>query len=156
ICPQGGGMYLLFAGTIFVGAALLFVVEPLFARMMLPLLGGSPAVWNTAIVFYQTMLLAGYAYVHLTTRWLSPRRQAFVHGAVLLLPVAVLPIAIPASWTPPAQSNPIPWLLALMTMAVGLPFFVVATTSPLLQKWFARTGHRLAGDPYFLYAASNL
>ena len=149
-------MYLLFAGTIFVGAALLFVIELMFARMILPLLGGSPAVWNTAMVFYQTALLAGYAYVHLTTRWLSPRRQALAHVAVLLLPLVVLPIAIPGHWTPPTQSNPIPWLLGLMTVAVGLPFFVVATTSPVLQNWFAGTGHRHAGDPYFLYAASNL
>ena len=149
-------MYPLFAGTIFVGAALLFIIEPLFARMMLPLLGGSPAVWNTAIVFYQTILLAGYAYVHLTTRCLSPRRQMWLHLVVLLLPLVALPIAIPGRWTPPTQSNPIPWLLALMAVAVGLPFFVVATTSPLLQKWFARTDHPHAGDPYFLYAASNL
>lgn len=149
-------MYLLFAGTIFVGAALLFIIEPLFARMILPLLGGSPAVWNTAIVFYQTVLLAGYAYVHFTTRWLSPRRQACAHIVVLLLPLVVLPIAIPGHWTPPTQSNPIPWLLGMMTVAIGLPFFVVATTSPLLQKWFSKTTHPHAGDPYFLYAASNL
>ena len=149
-------MYLLFAGTIFVGAALLFVIEPLFARMMLPLLGGSPSVWNTAIVFFQTMLLAGYAYVHFTTRRLSPRRQVWLHLTLLFMPLVVLPIAIPGGWTPPTQTNPTPWLLALMAAAVGLPFFVVATTSPLLQKWFAGTRHPQARDPYFLYAASNL
>ncbi len=149
-------MYLLFAGTIFVGAALLFIIEPLFARMMLPLLGGSPAVWNTAIVFYQTVLLAGYGYVHWMTRQLSPRRQVWLHLTLLFVPLVVLPIVIPGDWTPPRQTNPIPWMLALMAVAVGLPFFVVATTSPLLQKWFTGTRHPQAGDPYFLYAASNL
>jgi spermidine synthase len=134
----------------------LFIIEPLFARMMLPLLGGSPAVWNTAIVFYQTVLLAGYGYVHWMTRQLSPRRQVWLHLTLLFVPLVVLPIAIPGGWVPPTQTNPVPWMLALMAVAVGLPFFVVATTSPLLQKWFAGTGQPQARDPYFLYAASNL
>lgn len=142
--------------TIFVSATLLFLVQPLFARMALPLLGGAPAVWNTAQVFYQAALLLGYGYAHLTTRWLGVRRQAALHLALLSLPLLVLPIGIPAGWTPPRDGNPSLWLLTVLSVAVGLPFFVVSTSSPLLQKWFSGTGHRAAADPYFLYAASNV
>ncbi len=142
--------------AIFLSATLLFGVQPMFARMALPLLGGAPAVWNTALVFYQAALLAGYVYAHVTTRWLGVRRQAALHVIVLLLPLLVLPIGIPQGWTPTTTENPIPWLLALLLVAVGLPFWVVSASSPLLQKWFASTGHRSATDPYFLYAASNL
>jgi hypothetical protein len=142
--------------TAFASATLLFLIQPMFARMLLPLLGGAPAVWNTALVFYQAVLLAGYLYAHLTTRWLGGRRQWLVHAFLVLLPLIVLPIAVPGGWQPPTVSNPIPWLLALLTVAVGLPFFVISTSSPLLQAWYARTGHRLAHDPYILYAASNV
>lgn len=142
--------------TIFVSATLLFLVQPMFARMALPLLGGAPAVWNTAQVFYQAALLLGYGYAHLTTRWLGARRQAALHLALLSLPLLVLPIGIPAGWTPPRDDNPSLWLLAVLSVAVGLPFFVVSTSSPLLQKWFSGTGHHAAADPYFLYAASNV
>ena len=148
-------MLILYGITIFAGAFLLFAVQPIVGRMVLPLLGGSPAVWNTAMVFYQAMLLAGYAYAHWATRWLGVRRQMTLHFLVLLVPLVVLPISIPRGWTPPAASNPIPWLLALLTVAVGLPFFVVSATSPLLQRWFSASGRRAAADPYFLYAASN-
>lgn len=147
---------IVYAITIFLSATLLFLVQPMFARMVLPLLGGAPAVWNTAMVFYQAALLAGYAYAHVTTAWLGVRRQVAVHLVVLLLPLLVLPIGLPHGWTPPSHDNPIPWLLALLLVAVGLPFFVVSTSAPLLQRWFALTGHRAAADPYFLYAASNL
>ncbi len=148
-------MIALYTATVFIGAALLFFVEPMFARMVLPWLGGSPSVWNTAMVFYQVVLLAAYGYAHASTRWLGVRRQAAWHLLILLAPLALLPIAIPAGWPPPTQGHPIVWLLGLMLAAVGLPFFAVAATSPLLQKWFASTGHRHAADPYFLYAASN-
>jgi hypothetical protein len=149
-------MLALYAVTIFLGAGLLFLVQPMFARMVLPLLGGAPAVWNTALVFYQAALLAGYAYAHAEPVWLGIRRQAVVHLGLMLLPLLVLPLGVPAGWTPPAAANPIPWLLAIMVLAVGLPFFVVSTTSPLVQKWLTATGHPAAVDPYFLYAASNL
>lgn len=139
--------------TAFVSATMLFLVQPMFAKMILPLLGGAPAVWNTAVVFYQAVLLGGYLYAHLTTRWLGVRRQAVLHGILLFLPLLVLPIAVPSGWNPPTETNPIPWLLALLLVAVGLPFFVISTSSPLLQAWFARTGHK---DPYILYAASNV
>src|SRR3989442_351824 len=149
-------LLIVYATTIFLTASLLFVVQPMFAKMVLPLLGGSPAVWNTCLVFYQAALLAGYLYAHATPSWLGVRRQAALHVGLVLLPLLLLPIGIPSGWTPPAAANPIPWLLALLAVAVGLPFFVVSTTSPLLQRWFAGTGHPSAGDPYFLYAASNL
>jgi SAM-dependent methyltransferase len=148
-------MLILYGTTIFFGAMLLFMVQPMVGRMVLPLLGGSPGVWNTAMVFYQTTLLAGYAYAHFTTRWLGVRRQAALHAVLLLLPLIALPIAIPRGWTPPTDHNPIPWLLALLTVTIGLPFFVVSATSPLLQRWFSASTHRDAADPYFLYAASN-
>ncbi|HVF10409.1 MAG TPA: fused MFS/spermidine synthase [Abditibacteriaceae bacterium] len=149
-------LLILYTLTIFTSAVLLFVVQPMFARLALPLLGGTPAVWNTALVFFQAVLLAGYAYAHWSTAWLGVRRQAVLHLAVLLAPLLVLPIAMPAGWTPPTQQSPVLWLLGLMGVAVGLPFFAVSATSPLLQKWLAGTGHRAARDPYFLYAASNL
>jgi hypothetical protein len=147
---------LVFTLAMLLSALLLFLVEPMFARMALPLLGGSPAVWNTAVVFYQIALLAGYAYAHALTHWLGARRQARLHVILLLLPFVALPIAIPAGWVPPANSNPVPWFLGMMLLRVGLPFFALSTTSPLLQKWFASTSHKAAADPYFLYAASNV
>ena len=101
-------------------------------------------------------LLAGYVYAHLTIRWLGPRRQAALHLAVLCLPWLVLPFGLSASWIPPADANPTAWLLALLAVSVGLPFFVVSASAPMLQAWFAASGHRAGKDPYFLYAASNL
>jgi SAM-dependent methyltransferase len=147
---------ILYAITIFLSASLLFVVQPLFARLILPLLGGSPSVWNTALAFYQVTLLAGYSYAHLLSRRLSRRAQVIVHGLVVLLPLLVLPIHVPTGWTPPTSGSPVGWLLGTMAVAVGLPFFVVSANSPLLQGWFAGTKHQESSDPYFLYGASNL
>ena len=148
-------MLAIYTLTIFVSAGLLFLVQPLFARMVLPLLGGSPAVWNTALVFYQAALLAGYAYAHALTTKLGARRAALAHLVVIAIPLLFLPIAIPPGWVPPQNANPSGWLLMLLLACVGLPFFAVSTSSPTLQKWFAATGHPAAADPYFLYAASN-
>src|SRR5438874_10425846 len=128
----------------------------MIGKMLLPMLGGTPAVWNTCMVFFQAALLAGYAYAHATTAWLGVRRQALVHIALVFLPLLALPIAMSAESAPPGDSNPIPWVLWLLMVSAGLPFFVVSTSAPLLQKWFAGTGHPSANDPYFLYAASNL
>src|SRR4051812_31700007 len=127
----------------------------MFARMALPRLGGSPGVWNTCMVFFQAFLLAGYAYAHLLHRKLPFKAQVAVHAIVLLLPLLVLPIALPHT-NPPASTNPVGWLLLLLTVTVGLPFFAVSTTAPLLQSWFARSGRAGSEDPYFLYAASNV
>ncbi len=145
-----------FCLTLFVSAMLLFLVQPMLARMVLPLLGGTPGVWNTCMVFYQAALLVGYAYAHVLGRRPGIRAQLAVHGCVLLLPLFALPIAVGSHWIPPGDQTPIPWLLALLSVSVGVPFIVVSTSAPLLQLWFSRTGHPSSRDPYFLYAASNL
>jgi hypothetical protein len=150
-------LLLLFAITSLVNSALLFMVEPMFAKMILPLLGGSPSVWNTCIVFFQATLLAGYAYTHVTAACVRARTQAALHTILFLLALFTLPIEVPTGWpSPPADKNPIPWLLKLLLMAVGFPFFLMSSTTIMLQKWFTRTSHPSAKDPYFLYAASNL
>jgi hypothetical protein len=143
-----------FAGTLFLSATLLFVVEPLTGKMLLPVFGGTPGVWNTCLVFFQAALLAGYAYAHASTRWLGVRRQALAHLVVLSLPLLVLPIATREP-LPRGDVPPVAWLLWRLLMTVGLPFFVVSATAPLLQKWFSQSDHPAARDPYFLYAASN-
>lgn len=148
-------MVTLFTVTIFWGATLLFVVQPLFGRLVLPLLGGAPAVWNTCLVFFQAALLAGYGYAHGLGTRVRAGQQMWCHAVLVVAAALCLPIAIPADWSPPTEQNPIPWLLAAAAVTVGLPFFVVSATSPLLQRWFAATNHPQAGDPYFLYAASN-
>jgi hypothetical protein len=141
--------------TIFLSAVLLFLVQPMFARMIVPMLGGSPSVWNTAMLFYQATLLAGYAYAHFSIKWLGLRRQLPCQLALVLVVFVALPLGIPEGWTPPSDSSPVFWMLGLMAVAVGLPFFVISSTSPVLQRWFAASGHPASSDPYFLYAASN-
>ena len=149
-------MLLVFAVGIFVSAFLLFLVQPMIAKMILPQLGGTPAVWNTCMVFFQAVLLAGYTYAHTLTVRLNPHRQAMTHLAMLILPLAVLPVGLAFEWTSSQSGSPIPWLLWLLTLSIGLPFFVLSTTAPLLQRWFSRSEHPAANDPYMLYAASNL
>ena len=146
----------LFAGTLFVSATLLFWIQPLFAKMVLPLLGGSPSVWNTAMVFFQAVLLAGYAYAHLLSRRCGQRSQILLHLGVLAVAALALPIGVAHGWRPDAGTPPTLWLLGLLGASIGAPFFAVATTAPLLQRWFSQTGHPHAHDPYFLYGASNL
>src|ERR671917_500438 len=135
------GIVALFSATLFLSAGLTFLVQPMFAKFVLPLFGSTPAVWNTSMLFFQTVLLAGYLYAHESTRRLGVRRQAALHVGVLLLPLLVLPLGVPDDWRPPIESDPVPWLLALLAVAVGLPFFVVSTTAPLLQRWLPRAGH---------------
>lgn len=146
----------LFAFTLLISAILLFSVQPMFSKMILPLLGGTPQVWNTAMLFFQVTLLGGYAYAHGTTKFLSIRMQAIVHIVLLLLFTLVLPIAIPDGWSPPTDTDPTFWQLSLMAVSVGGPFFVLSGSAPMLQRWFAATDHPDAGNPYFLYGASNL
>ncbi len=147
---------LLFCVTIFISSALLFSVQPMIAKMLLPLLGGTPAVWNTCMLFFQAVLLCGYAYALLVSRWpLKP--QLIVQLAVLALAFISLPIGLSSSWAnsvPPAE-DPSLWLLLCLGASVGLPFFIISSNSPLLQKWFSRTATDSAKDPYFLYSASN-
>ena len=128
----------------------------MFGKMILPFLGSSPSVWNTCMVFYQASLLLGYIYAHVSTRLLGVRKQAIFHVGFLLLPLLVLPIHIPNEWRPHVLENPIPGLLMLMVTSVGLPFFILSSTAPMLQKWFSSTKHIAAKDPYFLYVASNI
>jgi hypothetical protein len=148
----------LYAATLFVSAFILFLVQPMIGKLILPKLGGTPQVWNTCMVFFQMVLLAGYAYTHTVSTRLSLRQQLLIHGILLLLPLAILlpqPFFV-GDWVPDLGVNPIPSTLLLLVTIVGLPFFVVSTSAPLLQKWFVHTGHPASRDPYFLYGASNL
>jgi SAM-dependent methyltransferase len=143
-----------YAATIFLSSFLLFLVQPLVARQILPWFGGTAAVWTTCMLFFQTLLLAGYAYAHGTNAWLKPRTQAIVHTVLLLLALATLPIAPPESWKPVGNEEPISYILLVLTITVGLPYLLVASTSSLLQAWYARV--RPGVDPYRLFAVSNL
>ena len=145
-----------YTAAIFVSAALLFAVQPLFAKMVLPKLGGTPAVWSVAMVFFQAMLLAGYAYAHALTKLVPGRISVAVHLAVMVVAVFALPLGIAAGWGRPPAAGQEFWLLGLFAASIGLPFFALSANGPLLQAWFARTGHPQAKDPYFLYAASNV
>jgi hypothetical protein len=149
-------MRALFTLATFLGAALLFLVQPIVARMALPLLGGSPAVWTTCMLFFQAVLLAGYAYVHLLERRWRPRVQSAVHVAVLAAGVLFLPMHLSAVFGPSPHGAPVLWLLRTLAASIGFPFFALATTGPLLQRWFHLSGHPEGRDPYFLYAVSNL
>ena len=146
-----------FATTIFVSAFLLFAVQPMFTRMVLPKLGGTPAVWSIAMLFFQAVLLAGYAYAHWLAGRSDTRRAVAIHlGLMLVVGLATLPIGVASGWARPPQDGEAFWLIGLFAASVGLPFFAVAANGPLLQSWFSRTGHPHADDPYFLYGASNL
>ncbi|MBI1832623.1 MAG: PDZ domain-containing protein [Planctomycetes bacterium] len=164
----------LYAVTLFISAFILFLVQPIVGKIILPKLGGTPQVWNTCMVFFQMVLLAGYAYTHNVSTRLTLRQQIMLHAVVLCLPLIVLvpfPFAFGGSgdivdgvvtnprslwgFVPDLGSNPIPSTLAILFLYVALPFFVVSTSAPLLQKWFVHTGHPAAKDPYFLYGASN-
>ena len=147
----------LFAAAVFSSAALVFLVEPMIAQMLLPRLGGSPAVWNTSLAFFQIALLVGYAYAHLVQRIGAVRRQMMLHLVLLMLAALVLPLQVRAAFAGSPSAHPIPWLLGALALSLGAPFAVLSATAPLLQAWFARSG---AGEgrssPYRLYAASNL
>ncbi len=153
--PAWGGIVLLFATTLFLSSLLMFALEPIVAKTVLPILGGTPMVWNTCVLFFQILLLGGYAYAHGVTTWLGARRSRAAYGVLLLLPFLTLPFAIGPDARPP-DGNPIGWLLLVLAKSIGLPFFALAATAPILQRWFANTDHPSAKDPYFLYAASNL
>jgi len=148
----------LFAVAIFTSASLVFVVQPMVTKLILPLLGGSPAVWNTAMVFFQTALLAGYLYAHLLQRVPTLRMQAIIHVALLLVACLFLPLQINGMLGEPDTSMPVAWLLGTLVISIGAPFAVLSATAPLLQAWFARVqaGTPMGKNPYVLYAASNL
>lgn len=146
-------MTVLYSLALLVGAALIFLLEPMVGKFMLPSLGSTPEVWTTTVLFFQVALLAGYAYAHLTSR-LPPRRQALLQLGLLGLAALVLPIGVPDA-RPPDSGNPIPWLLGVLAVTAGPPFVVLAANGPMLQRWLAGTRHRAGRDPYFLFAASN-
>src|SRR5882762_2309046 len=145
---------LLYATTIFVSAFLLFLVQPIMAKQILPWFGGSAAVWTTCLVFFQTTLLLGYAYADAVTRRLSARAQVRLHVALLALSCALLPIVPGAQWKPLGSENPSLLILGLLAATIGLPYFLLSTTSPLVQAWFARSFP--GKSPYRLFALSNL
>ena len=149
---------ILFAVAVFTSACLVFVVQPMATKLILPTLGGSPSVWNAAMVFFQTALLAGYLYAHLLQRIGSMRGQVAVHLALLLIAALFLPLRISGVFSDPDPSAPTLWLLATLAVSIGAPFAVLSATAPLLQAWYARASAGRVGrsDPYVLYAASNL
>ena len=147
-------LLVIFAISALASAFLLFWVEPLFARLVLPLLGGAPAVWNTCLMYFQALLLLGYLYAHASSRFLPPRKQIVLHVALLLLCTIALPVAIPEGWSPPGSGNVVLWLVFALSASVGAPFLVLSATAPLLQRWLASLDHPVE-NPYVLYAASN-
>ncbi len=149
-------MTLLYSLAALTSSLLLFLIQPMFAKMTLPLMGGTPAVWNTAMVFYQVVLLLGYAYAHFSTRYFNIKLLALLHVLLLLIAFAFLPITVaelPASTSSSINTR---WLLQVYALSIGVPFFLVSTIAPLLQKWFSQTSNRHADNPYFLYSASNV
>jgi hypothetical protein len=149
-------MLVTYTAAIFLSALLLFSVQPLFTKMVLPRLGGSPAVWSVAMVFFQTLLLAGYAYAHLLMQVRNRVIPVVMHLVLLVIAVLTLPLSIAGGFGEPPTSGYAFWLLGLFAVSIGLPFFALAANNPLLQAWFVRTGHPAGPDPYFLYASSNI
>src|SRR4030088_1865303 len=147
---------IVYTSAIFVSALLLFSVQPLFTKMVLPRLGGSPAVWSVAMVFFQSLLLAGYAYAHYLMRLRNRMIPVAIHLALLVIALLTLPLSIASGWGEPPTSGYAFWLLGLFAVSIGVPFFALAADTPLLQAWFVRTGHPNGPDPYFLYASSNI
>src|SRR5258706_4449067 len=147
---------IVYTSAIFVSALLLFSVQPLFTKMVLPRLGGSPAVWSVAMVFFQSLLLGGYAYAHYLMQIRNRMVPIAVHLALLVVALLTLPLSIASGWGEPPTSGYAFWLLGLFAVSIGLPFFALAANNPLLQAWFVRTGHPAGPGPYFLYAFSNI
>ena len=147
---------ILFTLTIFTSALLLFFVQPLFTRMILPQIGGAPAVWTTAMLFFQTVLIGGYLYAHVLSKHVPVTLQIAIHIGLLLLALLFLPLAVPDTWRYDATRPVVTQTLWLYALGVGLPFAVLSANAPLIQSWYRRSGGPSADDPYFLYAASNL
>ena len=154
--PPWASLGFVFASTILVSAFLLFQVQPLISKFILPWFGGSPSVWTTCMLFFQLVLFCGYAYAHLLTRFLSHFAQGVVHSLLIVVAIAMMvpSIAPPDTWKPLDASHPTGRILLLLAATVGLPYFVLSTTGPLVQAWFARTWPEKS--PYRLYALSNL
>ncbi len=147
-------MVAIYSLTLFISAFLLFWVQLWVGKLLLPLLGGAPGVWNTCMVFFQAILLLGYGYAHILSTRLTPRYQAIVHTFLILIPLTLLPLGLTVGISPPSNNNPLVWLLGILIVTVGLPSLAIATTAPLMQRWFAIVTKN--SDPYFLYSASNV
>src|SRR6201987_802928 len=147
---------MVYSWAIFVSALLLFSVQPLFTKMVLPRLGGSPAGWSGGMGFFQALLLGGYAYAHYLMQVRKPMLPVAIHLVLLVIALLTLPLSIAGGWGEPPTSGYAVWLLGLFAVSIGLPFFALAANNPLLQAWFVRTGHPNGPDPYFLYASSNI
>lgn len=145
-----------FVCSVFLGALLIFLVQPMFAKMATPLLGGSPSVWNVSLVCFQAALLGGYAYAHMLARLKSIKVQIAIHGVLLATGLVCLPMGITGLFGDPDPSHPALWLIGVFGVSIALPFAVVSATAPLVQNWYAQTARVDAGDPYHLYAASNI
>lgn len=142
-----------FALSIFLSAFLLFLVQPLIAKQILPWFGGAASVWNTCMLFFQTLLLAGYAYADRSIRWLQPRQQVALHAILLFVSLLSLPIVASESWKPLGEEDPILRILGLLAATIGLPYLLLSTTTPLLQAWYWRSLQ--SAVPYRLFALSN-
>jgi len=148
-------MVLYFIATVFLSATLLFSVQPMVAKTLLPVFGGSSSVWTTCMLFYQTVLLLGYLYAHFVMKRVSRRMQLLGHVAMLIVALVAGYMFDTPEAPPNASTFPVPWLILQLALVSGLPFFMISSAGPLVQGWFARTGHSRSHDPYFLYAASN-
>ena len=151
--PETAAIVLLYAVTIFLSAFLLFALQPIIAKVILPWFGGTAAVWTTCLLFFQAVLLGGYLYSHLTTRYLAPRTQAVLHVVLLVLSLASLPILPSAGWKPAPDADPLGRILLLLAVSVGPCYAMLSTTGPLLQAWFSR--EQPGAVPYRLFALSN-
>jgi|KBSSwiStaDraftv2_1062776.scaffolds.fasta_scaffold47318_3 hypothetical protein len=156
LAKNASAMMWTFTATTFLSALLLFAIQPMFAKMVLPVLGGSPSVWSVSVFFFQAALLAGYLYAHLLISKAPPHLTGIIHLAVCVLALICLPIGMVRWMGDPPQGEPYLWQLGMFAVSIGLPFVAVSANAPLLQAWFARSGHPDARDPYFMYAASNL
>src|ERR1700676_2438192 len=147
---------ILYAVTIFLSAFLLFQVQPLIAKMILPWFGGSAAVWTACVLFFQLLLLLGYLYSHWTIRYLRPKAQTILHGALLAASLLMLPAIPSAAWKPVGGEDPTMRIFGLLAATIGLPYFLLSTTGPLVQAWLVRERLKASATPYRLYALSNL
>ena len=149
----------IFTITIFTSAFLLFLVQPMIGKLILPKLGGTPQVWNTCMVFFQMALLLGYGYTHVLTTKLKLRQILVLHCGMLLIPIAMLFLfpmyTVVHNWSPPTEGTPVGNTLGVLALIIGVPFLLASTSAPILIKWFAYSGDPAAKDPYFLYAVSN-
>ena len=145
-----------FSAAILLSSFLLFMVQPMVGRMLLPSLGGTPSVWNTCVVFFQAVLLLGYGYAHFAARRISLKRHVLVHWFLLGVVICLLPIQLINDWAVPTESSPLGWLLGQLVLCVGFPFFVISSSAPLLQRWYSKVSGTEGQDPYFLYAISNV